>query len=54
MKGIKERVEEEVVKLRPSLWFHLGRTIPEASDHGVPAIHYHQIVYPMSFIMPRF
>jgi len=53
MKGIKERVEEEVVQVRPSLWFHLGRSIPEASDPGVPAIHYHQIVYPMSFLMPH-
>ncbi len=50
MKEIKERVELEVVKERPSLWFHLGREIPQA---GVPLIHYHQIVEPVSFVMPR-
>jgi len=54
MKKIKQRVEEEVVTERPSLWFHLDRRIPEASDLGVPWIHYHQIVRPMSFIMPSF
>ncbi len=44
MKAIKERVEEEVVTERPSLWFHLDRDIPNVSDPGVPPIiHYHQI-----------
>jgi len=51
---IKQRVEKEVVTERSSLWFHLGRALPEASDPGVPAIHYHQIVYPISYFMPRF
>ena len=51
---IKQRVEKEVVVERPSLWFHLDRALPEASDPGVPAIHYHQIVNPISFVMPRF
>jgi len=37
-----------------SLWFHLGRTLPEASDEDVPAIHYHQMVNPIPFVMPRF
>jgi len=54
MQKIKERVENEVVTERPSLWFHLDHAIPEASDPGVPAVHYHQIVKPISFVMPRF
>jgi len=54
MKEIKTRVEEEVVTERPSLWFFMGRTLPEASDEGVPAIHYHEMVNPISFVMPRF
>ena len=54
MKAIKERVEEEVVIERPSLWFHLGRDIPNVSDPGVPAIHYHQMVNPMHFSTPPF
>jgi len=53
-KEIKPRVEKEVVTDRPSLWFHLDRVLPEASDPGVPAIHYHQIVHPISFFIPRF
>jgi len=53
MTEIKKRVELEVVTERPSLWFHLGRNIPQASDAGVPPIHYHQIVEPVSFVMPR-
>jgi len=53
MKGIKNRVEEEVVTERPSLWFHLSRQLPQA-DPNVPSIHYQQIVEPPSFDMPRF
>jgi len=52
MNGIKQRVTEEVVAMRPSLWFHIGRSVPKASDAGVPSIHYHQIVQPMSFDLP--
>jgi len=54
MKAIKERVEEEVVTDRPSLWFYMDRSLPEASDEGMPSIHYHQMVKPISFVMPRF
>lgn len=53
MKAIKQRVEEEVLPERPSLWFHMGRTVPEASDTTMPPIHYCQIVDPQSFDMPR-
>jgi len=52
MNGIKQRVDDEVVTMRCSLWFHLGRVIPKASDVGVPSIHYHQIVEPVSFVLP--
>jgi len=54
MKAIKERVEEQVVMERPSLWFHLGRDLPDASDPGVPSIHYHQMVNPIVFTTPPF
>ena len=53
MTEIKNRVELEVVTERPSLWFHLGRNIPKALDAGVPLIHYHQIVEPVSFVLPH-
>jgi len=53
LKEITERVEEDVVAERPSLWFHLGRNIPKASDAGVPSVHYHEIVEPVSFVLPR-
>jgi len=54
IKSIKERVEEEVVTERPSLWFHLGRDIPNVSDPGVPPIHYHQIVQPITLTTSPF
>lgn len=54
MNAIKSRVEEEVVPERPSLWFHLDRILPKASDQSVPPIHYHQMVNPVSFVMPFF
>jgi len=53
-KDITQRVTEEVVGMRLSLWFHLDRAVPKASDPGVPPIHYHQIVEPISFDMPHF
>jgi len=53
MKVIKERVEEEVVSVRPSLWFYLDRKMPEPSDGSVPSVHYHEIVEPVSFVLPR-
>jgi len=56
IKSIKNRVEEEVLVAERlySRWFHLSRKVPQASDPGVPSIHYHQIVEPPSFDMPRF
>ena len=54
MKEITQRVTEQVVTTRRSLWFHLDRAIPKPSDPGVPPIHYHQIVEPISFDMPHF
>lgn len=48
----KQKVEKDVVQTRPTLWFHLGRSIPNPSDLGVPLIHYHQIVHPKSFALP--
>ena len=50
----KQKVEKDVVQTHPTLWFYLGRSIPNASDLGVPLIHYHQIVAPMSFALPLF
>ena len=51
---VKQRIANEVVPMRPSLWFHSDRALPEASDPGVPWIHYHRMVDPMSFFMPGF
>jgi len=39
---------------RPSLWFHLDRILPKASDQSVPPIHYHQMVNPVLFVMPDY
>lgn len=50
MISIKDRVENEVINDRPLLWFHLDGAIPKASDPGVPSIHYHQIVDPVSLV----
>ena len=52
--NIKQRIAHEVVRVRPSLWFHIDRSLPEASDPGVPWVHYHEIVDRMSFVLPRF
>jgi len=52
--NVKHRIAQEVVRMRPSLWFHMDRSLPQASDPGVPWVHYHQLVDPMSCDLPRF
>lgn len=49
---INHRIKQEMIEKRRFLWFHLGSTVPEASDVGVPPIHYHEMVEPVSFTMP--
>jgi len=53
MKEVEERIEKEVVAERPSLWFYLDRKIPKAPEGGVPSVHFHEIVEPVSFVFPR-
>ena len=49
---VKKRIAEEVVSIRPSLWFYLDRGLPDVSDLNVPGIHYYEMVNPKSFVMP--
>jgi len=52
VKDVYERVENEVVPIRPSLWFHLGRGEPYSSDPDVPSIHFHEMVDPENYTPP--
>lgn len=47
---VSEKIEEKVVSLRSSLWFHIGRYQPEATD--VPLIHYHEMIEPTHYFPP--
>ena len=44
---VEEQFMAEVVPDLPSFWFHLGPTLPKASDISVPRIHHEGIVYPI-------
>jgi len=46
---VHRRMAEEVLPTRPALWFHLGYDYAEASDPGVPAVHYHEMVLSNNF-----
>ena len=52
IKEIQQRIAKEIVLIRPSLWFHLGREKPLASDPSVPSIHYHEMVDPIIYVPP--
>jgi len=52
IKEIQQRIAKEIVPIRPSLWFHLGREKPLASDPSVPSIHYHEMVDPIIYVPP--
>lgn len=44
---VKRRIVKEVVPVRPSFWFYIGRQLPLANDTSVPRIHYNEIVCPV-------
>jgi len=51
----QHRIAQEVVTIRPSLWFCLGREEPLASDPNVPGIHFHEMVDPVFYTpLPSF
>jgi len=52
IKDVSERIKNEVVPKRPSLWFHLGRGEPYVNDPEVPSIHFHEIVDPEYYTPP--
>ena len=52
IKEVQQRIAKEVVPIRPSFWFHLGREVPLASDLSVPSIHFHEMVEPMVYVPP--
>jgi len=52
IKEVQQRIVKEVVPIRPSFWFHLGREVPLASNLSVPSIHYHEMVEPMVYVPP--
>ena len=43
---VKRRLLEEVIPVRPSFWFYIGRQLPLVNDTSVPRIHYNEIVCP--------
>ncbi len=51
----QHRIAQEVVSIRPSLWFCLGREEPLASDPNVPGIHFHEMIDPVFYTpLPSF
>ncbi len=44
--GVKQRLKQEILRVRPSLWMHIGPELPNATDPSVPKIHYDDIVNP--------
>lgn len=49
---VLQRIKEEVLPTRPSLWFHLDNAIPDAADSSVPKVHYHEMIYTNYFDPP--
>lgn len=47
---VRERVEKEILPLRPSFWFHIDRDLPKENDLNVPRIHYDEMVNPPNWI----
>ncbi len=52
IKKIQERIENDVLPQRRSLWFYLGQAEPCASDPDVPGIHFHEMVNPVPYTPP--
>jgi len=41
---VHQRIVEEILPLRPALWFYLDRKLPNGVEPSVPAVHYRDMV----------
>ncbi len=41
---VVQRLTDEILPLRPALWFHLGKYVPQAGDPCVPRVHFDEIL----------
>ena len=41
---VVQRLTDEILPLRPALWFHLGKDVPQVGDPCVPRVHYDEIL----------
>jgi len=49
------RIVEEVIPIRPSLWFHLDSADPDPAGQSFPGVHYHEMFYFSQFFsLPTF
>lgn len=44
--NVYQRVEKEILPLRPSFWFYLAGQRPAENDCSIPRIHYDEVVNP--------
>lgn len=44
---IQQKLRKEVLPLRPTFWFRLGKELPVENDTSVPRIHYDEMVRPI-------
>jgi len=52
---VKRKITAEILPSRPSLWFSIGRQLPQATDPDVPSIHFHEMVDPRNYmLLPTF
>ena len=49
---VNRRILEEVLPVRPALWFHFGNNFAEASDPSVPAVHHREMIITNNFDPP--
>ena len=54
--AVRGHVATEILPGSPSFWLHLGKSLPEANDPGVPRVHYDEIVHPIDpyYALPKF
>jgi len=52
IKEVRQRIMEEVLPKRQSLWFYLGYGTPRVSDPEVPGFHFHEMVDPEYYTPP--
>ena len=49
---VNRRILEEVLSVRPALWFHFSNNFAEASDPSVPAVHHREMIITNNFDPP--